>query len=124
MNNILKKKFNSELKYVYSENGTLSIIFQSNENLLGVVGEFNNNLKELEKQFQKHFDNSGRFNHAVSESSFDTWLDGYVKGAPGRKVSIYVEGCLLAFITDYMLRKASNNKIGLEGVMKRMYYHP
>jgi predicted metalloprotease with PDZ domain len=81
-------------------------------------------LKELEKQFQKHFDNSGRFNHAVSESSFDTWLDGYVKGAPGRKVSIYVEGCLLAFITDYMLRKATNNKTGLEGVMKRMYYHP
>ena len=88
------------------------------------VFTLNEYLKELEKQFQKHFDNYGRFNHAVSESSFDTWLDGYVKGAPGRKVSIYVEGCLLAFITDYMLRKATNNKIGIEGVMKRMYYHP
>ncbi len=81
-------------------------------------------LKELAKQFQKHFDNPGRFNHSVSESSFDTWLDGYVKGAPGRKVSIYVEGCLLAFVCDYMLRKATNDKHGLEEIIKRMYYHP
>ena len=49
MNNTAYKKINSELKFVYSENDTLSIIFQSNEMLLGVVGEFNNNIKELEK---------------------------------------------------------------------------
>ena len=48
MSNILNKKFKFELKYVYSENDTLSIIFQDNDILLGVVGEFNNNLKELE----------------------------------------------------------------------------
>ena len=44
-----KKKIISELKYVYSENNTLSIIFQNNDLLLGVAGEFNTNLKELEK---------------------------------------------------------------------------
>jgi len=44
-----KKDFNSELKFVYSDNDTLSIIFQKNEILLGVVGEFNNNIKQLEK---------------------------------------------------------------------------
>ncbi len=49
MNKILKKKFNSDLKFVYSKNNTLSIIFQNNEILLGVVGEFNNNIKELER---------------------------------------------------------------------------
>ncbi len=49
MSKINKKKIISELKYVYSENNTLSIIFQNNELLLGVAGEFNNNLKELEK---------------------------------------------------------------------------
>ena len=48
MKNILKKKFKLNLKYVYSENDSLSIIFQDNDILLGVVGEFNNNLKELE----------------------------------------------------------------------------
>ena len=48
MRGIINKKLNSDLKFVYSENDTLSIIFQSNELLLGVVGEFNNNIKELE----------------------------------------------------------------------------
>ena len=49
MSNNAQKKFSSELKYVYPDNDTLSIIFQNNEVLLGVVGEFNNNIKELEK---------------------------------------------------------------------------
>ena len=49
MSNIAYKKLNSDLKFVYSENNSLSIIFQSNEILSGVVGEFNNNIKELEK---------------------------------------------------------------------------
>ena len=48
MNKTLNKKFNTDLKYVYSDNDTLSIIFQNNEVLLGVVGEFNNYIKELE----------------------------------------------------------------------------
>ena len=49
MSNLNKKNLISELKFVYSENNTLSIIFQNNDLLLGVAGEFNNNLKELEK---------------------------------------------------------------------------
>jgi len=49
LNDIAYKKVNFDLKFVYSENDTISIIFQSNEVLLGVVGEFNNNIKELEK---------------------------------------------------------------------------
>ena len=38
----------SYLKIVYSENDTLSVIFSNNDLLSGVVGEFNNNIKELE----------------------------------------------------------------------------
>ena len=49
MNNVSYKKAIDDLKFVYSENNTLSIIFKNNEILMGVVGEFNNNLKELEK---------------------------------------------------------------------------
>ncbi len=49
MSNNVQQKFSSKLNYVYSDNDTLSIIFQNNEVLLGVVGEFNNNIKELEK---------------------------------------------------------------------------
>ena len=34
---------------MYSDNNTLSVIFHNNDLLIGVVGEFNKNLKELEK---------------------------------------------------------------------------
>ena len=49
MKSLAKKNFKSELQFVYSDNNTLSIIFQKNEILLGVVGEFNNNIKQLEE---------------------------------------------------------------------------
>ena len=49
MNKPLLNKSNKDIKFVYSDNNTLSIIFNNNETLMGVVGEFNNNLKELEK---------------------------------------------------------------------------
>ena len=45
----IKKNLDSNLKFVYSDNNTLSVIFHDNELLMGVVGEFNKNLKELEK---------------------------------------------------------------------------
>jgi predicted metalloprotease with PDZ domain len=79
-------------------------------------------LKELSKQVQKHLDNPARFSMSVAAASYDTWLDGYVPGAPGRKVSIYTEGCLLAFYCDMKLRQATQNKLGLEVVMKQLYY--
>lgn len=79
-------------------------------------------LLELSKQLQKHMDNAGRFHYSVADSSFDTWLDGYVPGAPGRKVSIYTEGCLLALVTDMKIRAATNHKYGIQEVMKRLYF--
>ena len=49
MNISTKKNLNTSLKFVYSDNDTLSVIFHDNDLLMGVVGEFNKNLKELEK---------------------------------------------------------------------------
>ena len=49
MSNLIKKNNQSLLKFVYSENNSLSVIFQDNNLLIGIVGEFNKNLKELEK---------------------------------------------------------------------------
>ena len=40
---------NTDLKFVYSDNKSISIVFQNNETLMGIVGELNSNLKELEK---------------------------------------------------------------------------
>lgn len=73
------------------------------------------------ERLQKHFDNFGRFNMSVADSSFDTWLDGYVPGIPNRKTNIYDEGNLLAFVTDIFIRKNSGNKSNLDDVMLHLY---
>ena len=49
MSGLSKKNSDNLLKFVYSDNDSLSVIFHDNELLIGVVGEFNKNLKELEK---------------------------------------------------------------------------
>ena len=49
MSNLVSKKINSVLKFVYSENNSLSVVFYDNNLLMGVMGQFNQNLKELEK---------------------------------------------------------------------------
>ena len=49
LNTTASKKINPTLKFVYSDNNSLSVIFHDNDLLMGVVGEFNENLKELEK---------------------------------------------------------------------------
>lgn len=115
-----KKENYSELGYIYEGVTTyLGDLYL----LKSGVFSLENYLKELGAQFQKHFDNPGRFAYSVAQSSYDTWLDGYVPGVPGRKVSIYTEGCLLAFVIDTKIRKATNNKRGIEEVMKRLYYN-
>lgn len=110
----------SRLGYIYegvtTYHGDL-FLFKS-----GVFGE-KEYFKEFNSQLQKHFDNPGRFNYSVASSSYDTWLDGYEPGVPGRKVSIYTEGCLLAFVSDVRLRRATANKYGLDEAMKRLYHN-
>ena len=49
MSSLIKKNIDTNLKFVYSDNNSLSVIFHNNDLLIGVVGEFNKNLKELEK---------------------------------------------------------------------------
>ena len=80
-------------------------------------------LFELSKQIQRHLDNFGRFNYSVAESSFDTWLDGYSAGVPGRKVSIYTEGCIIAFALDVLIMKETKNKKRLDDVMRCLYHN-
>jgi predicted metalloprotease with PDZ domain len=75
----------------------------------------------LADTIQRHYHNYARHNYSVAASGFDTWLDGYVPGAPQRKVSIYNEGCLLAFALDVQIRKHSNNQHSLDDVMRRLY---
>lgn len=73
------------------------------------------------ERMDKHFETEARRFLSVADSSVDTWLDGYVPGAPHRKTSIYHEGCLLAFVTDIFIRKNSSNKKSLDDVMRRLW---
>ena len=75
----------------------------------------------FDKLLERHYTNFGVENLSVASSSFDTWLDGYVRGIPNRKGSIYTEGALVAFITDIFIMKNTNNKKGLKDVMKILY---
>jgi predicted metalloprotease with PDZ domain len=75
----------------------------------------------LEERLNKHFHNWGRFNLSLADSSFDNWLDGYVPGAPYRKVSIYDEGNLVAFMLDTLIMKHTGNRNSLQDVLIRLY---
>ncbi len=75
----------------------------------------------LEERLHKHFHNYGRFNLSVAHSSWETWLDGYVPGAPYRKTSIYDEGNLVAFMLDVLIMKHTNNQKGLRDVCRVLY---
>ena len=77
MSNSSVKKLSSNLKFVYSDNNSISVIFQNNDLLMGVVGEFNSNLKELEKLTQTNLYFRGNSILIKSESG----KNGIVKNA-------------------------------------------
>jgi len=77
--------------------------------------------KTQEQNLNKHFHNGGRLNMSVADSSFDTWLDGYVLGVPNRKVSIYTEGALCAFMLDVQILKNSGGVHSLRSLMAKLY---
>lgn len=75
----------------------------------------------LEERLVKHFHANGRFNLSVAASSWETWLDGYVPGAPYRKTSIYDEGNLIALMLDVTIMQHTQNKKGLRDVCRILY---
>lgn len=93
------------------------------DKLLFSSGIFNQQqyFRTLEERLLKHLHNFGRFNLSLAQSSWETWLDGYVPGAPYRKTNIYDEGCLLAFMLDVMILKATSNKASLRDLCIRLY---
>lgn len=91
--------------------------------MLLTSGAFTNEqyFQTLEERLVKHFHNYGRFNLSVAHSSWETWLDGYVPGAPYRKTSIYDEGNLIALMLDVKIMQHTQNKKGLRDVCRVLY---
>ena len=108
----------STLGYVYegvtTYYGDLTLLQSNVWSWEQYASSFNSDLK-------RHTDNEGRLNYSVAESSWDTWLDGYVAGVTGRKVSIYIEGKIAALVADLMIIKHSHSKHALANVMQHLY---
>lgn len=75
----------------------------------------------FQERLVKHFHNFGRYNLSVAHSSWETWLDGYVPGAPYRKTNIYDEGNLIAFMLDVKILQATANQKRLRDVCVLLY---
>lgn len=78
-------------------------------------------LKELQVLFKRHFENNGRAFQSLTESSWDLWLDGYDKGVPDRKVSVYYKGAIAALILDLHIRQVTDHASSLDDVMRLMW---
>lgn len=78
-------------------------------------------LKELEVRYKSHFENSDNASLSVLESSFDLWLDGYQKGAPERKVSVYQKGAIIAQALDIIIQKKFIKKRSIYDLVRQLH---
>ena len=77
--------------------------------------------KELQVVCKRHFEQGGRAAQSLTEASWDLWLDGYEKGIPDRKVSVYHKGALVSLILDLHLRRKTNHTKTLDDVIRAMW---
>lgn len=78
-------------------------------------------LKEVQVLVKRHFENNGRAFQSLVESSWDLWLDGYDKGVPDRKVSVYHKGAIAALMLDLHIRRLTDHARSLDDVMRLMW---
>ena len=120
MKNILEKKHNQYLKFVYSENNNLSIIFQSNELLSNVVGEFNSNIKELEKITNTNIYTRGNSisvkgsdkENEIIKNAIIFLSDRFLNNGSLEKKDV------LSSISEFMIEEKSENKNNVEYIIK------
>jgi predicted metalloprotease with PDZ domain len=74
--------------------------------------------KELETCYRRHFETADEATQSLTESSFDLWMDGYVRSVPNRKVSVYHKGAISAQILQFQLEKVGKS---LDDVMQLMW---
>ena len=77
--------------------------------------------KELETTLRRHFETADTADLSLLESSYDLWLDGYKKGAPDRKVSVYHKGAAAALILNYLIEQSTKGQRNLDDLMKLLW---
>lgn len=81
--------------------------------------------ENLEGNINNHENNPGRFHQSLIEASYNTWADGPfgTQGKePGRAISYYEKGPIVAAFLDFAIRNATENEQSLDDVMKHLYW--
>lgn len=89
----------------------------------GIYGE-SQYFAELNRLFERHFENYARFVVSIRESSMDLWVDGYSAARPKNKVSIYVKGALVALMLDLTILRKTDGRLSLDDVMLKLWQSP
>ena len=120
MSNQSLKKLGSDLKFVYSDNNSISIIFQNNDLLMGVVGEFNSNLKELEKLTQTNLYSRGNSiliksktgKSEIIKNAIQFLSEQFINNGSIEKKDI------ISSINKFMIEEKNNSKEKIEYIIK------
>jgi predicted metalloprotease with PDZ domain len=67
-----------------------------------------------------HFERDANNVQSLVESSIDLWLDGYGTALPGKRVSIYYKGALMAMGLDLLIRKKFAHQKSIREVMLQL----
>ncbi len=79
--------------------------------------------EDFSRILTRFFQNYGRFNKSLAESSFDLWIDGYSQHIPHRTTSIYTHGALVTFLLDIHLRLETNNRYSFDHLLCYLYHN-
>ena len=118
--NRVRSNSKSKIKFVYSDNDSLSVIFQDNALLMGVVGEFNENLKELEKLTATNLYfrgnsiiiKSDQKNNEIVKNAIMFLSDQFINNGTIEKKDI------LSSINKFMINENSNTGQKIEYIIK------
>jgi len=70
-----------------------------------------------------HFDRDRYSAQSLTQSSMDLWLDGYGPSTPGKRVSIYFKGAIVALGLDLLIQQKFGGAKSIREVMQRMNTH-
>ena len=120
MKNTAEKNFKSELKFVYSDNDTLSIIFQNNEILLGVVGEFNNNIKQLEEITNTNIHTRGNSILVKSSAKKNELVKNAIKFLSEQFIinGTIEKKDIISSVNKFMIDEKNNSRKNIEYIIK------
>ncbi len=80
-------------------------------------------LGQLGKSINTVEDTPGKELQSLFEASFDAWIKHYRpdENSPNSRISYYVHGSIVAFLLDIHIRKLTDEKTGLDLVMRSLW---